>query len=227
MQFAAVWAGHGRMQAGVLEQLREDIVALTLAPGCVLSRLELQARFGVSSTPIRDALMRLQEEGLVDIFPQHATMVSRIDIAKAREAQFLRRSIELELVRDLALKPDAVFIARLRSLIRQQKAFAGVEEYHAFNAMDQAFHFAMYEAGQVADLWQLMRRRSGHIDRLRRLHLPIKGKVREILRAHNDIVDAIESGQPHQAQTALRDHLSRSLEFAGRLREQYPDYFKV
>ena len=71
------------MQAGVLEQLREDILALALVPGFVLSRLELQARFGVSSTPIRDALMRLQEEGLVDIFPQHATVVSRIDIAKA------------------------------------------------------------------------------------------------------------------------------------------------
>ncbi len=62
--------------------LRQEIIALTLAPGAVLSRAELQDRFGLSSTPVRDALMRLQEEGLVDVFPQHATVVSAIDLRR-------------------------------------------------------------------------------------------------------------------------------------------------
>ena len=89
--------------AHVFETLRQEIIALTLAPGTVLSRAELQDRFGLSSTPVRDALMRLQEEGLVDVFPQHATVVSPIDLEKARQGQFLRRSVELEIVRTLAL----------------------------------------------------------------------------------------------------------------------------
>jgi GntR family transcriptional regulator, rspAB operon transcriptional repressor len=55
--------------AHVFQSLRQDIIALPLAPGTVLSRAELQHRFGLSSTPIRDALMRLQEEGLVEVFP--------------------------------------------------------------------------------------------------------------------------------------------------------------
>ena len=70
----------------VFEHLREQIMSLSLIPGTVLSRAELVEQFGVSQTPIRDALMRLAEEGLVDIYPQHATVVCPINIALARQA---------------------------------------------------------------------------------------------------------------------------------------------
>jgi len=216
----------GRGGAGfVFETLRADIISLALAPGTVLSRQELQDRFGFSSTPIRDALMRLQEEGLVDVFPQHATLVSPIDIRRARQGQFLRRSIELELVHALALAPDAALVDKLRGLIRQQSAFADLGEYEAFAGADLAFHRSLYDAQGVGELWHLVRRQSGHIDRLRRLHLPQAGKIQEILVAHGAIVDAIAAGHPDKAQAALRDHLSRSLDFVDQLRQSYPDYF--
>jgi len=212
--------------AHVFDTLRQDIIALTLAPGAVLSRAELQDRFGLSSTPVRDALMRLEEEGLVEVFPQHATVVSPIDLEKARQGQFLRRSIELEIVRTLALTPDDAVIERLTSLIRQQTAFARLGEHSAFNAADQAFHKTMYESANVAELWGLVGRHSGHIDRLRRLHLPVPGKMRDVIRDHQAIVDAIAAGKPEAAQAALRDHLSRSLGFVETLRQSHPDYFR-
>ena len=106
----------------VFERLREAILSLELAPGAVLSRLELAKRFAVSQTPVRDALLKLGQEGLVDIFPQHATVVSRIDLASAKQAHFLRRSIELEVVRTLAARPDAALVARLRTQVDLQAA---------------------------------------------------------------------------------------------------------
>ncbi len=211
----------------VCEVLRAEIISLALAPGAVLSRQELQDRFGFSSTPIRDALMRLQEEGLVEIFPQHATVVSLIDIARARQGQFLRRSVELELVRELALQPEMNLVEKLRSLIRQQTAFSDLNETAAFAAADQAFHRAMYEARGMSELWHLVRRQSGHIDRLRNLHLPRAGKMGEILADHGAIVDAIAAGQPEAAQEALRIHLSHSLEFVDKLRQSNPEYFRA
>jgi DNA-binding GntR family transcriptional regulator len=212
--------------AYVFETLRHDIIALILAPGAVLSRSVLQARFGLSSTPVRDALMRLQEEGLVEVFPQHATVVSPIDLEKARQGQFLRRSIELEIVRDLALQPDPAVRERLSSLIRQQSAFARLGEYTAFNNADQDFHKAMYDSAGVSDLWQSVNRHGGHIDRLRRLHLPLPGKMRDVIRDHQAIVDAIVAGKPDEAQASLRDHLSRSLGFVETLRLSHPGYFR-
>jgi len=212
--------------AQVYEQLRDMILSLKFTPGTVLSRSDLQRQFGLSSTPVRDALMRLEAAGLVEIFPQSGTIVSLIDVPLARQAQFLRRAIEQEAVRVISAAPDRALIETLRAVIREQASLAKSKNLERFNDLDLAFHKLLYEAAGVPDLWWLVRDRSGHIDRIRRLHLPIGGKANQIVRDHTAIVDAIEQGEPDLAQTALRGHLSRSLAFSAELRARFPDYFK-
>lgn len=208
----------------VFERLREAIVSLELVPGTVLPRNELAEQFGISQTPIRDALMRLGEEGLVDIFPQHATVVSRIDIAAARQAHFLRRSIELEVVRTLAADASDELIARLRAQVDLLAALSSGGDYSEFVAADQSFHRLMYEAAGVPDLWSLVRRLSGHVDRLRRLHLPSAGKAQAVVRDHRRIVDAIAQRDPEAAQARLREHLSGTLGKLDEICERFPAY---
>ena len=210
----------------VYEQLRDMILSLRLTPGTVLSRSELQRQFGLSSTPIRDALMRLDEAGLVEVFPQSGTIVSLINLPLARQAQFLRRAIELEVVRILAEAPDVNLIQRLRVVIDEQQRRAKEQDLERFNELDLAFHKILYDAAGMPDLWSLVRSRSGHIDRIRRLHLPIDGKTAQIVRDHSAIVNAISQGQPGLAQSELRDHLSRSLAFSDKLRARFPGYFQ-
>jgi GntR family transcriptional regulator, rspAB operon transcriptional repressor len=210
----------------VFERLRAAIITMQLTPGTVLSRAELALQFGLSQTPIRDALMKLGEEGLVDIFPQHATVVRPVDIALARQAHFLRRSIELEIVHTLACAPDPHLIAVLDALIEKQQALAAGEDYAAFVEADQAFHRQMYEAAHIPDLWTLARRHSGHLDRLRALHVPIPGKTATVLRDHKAIVEAIAAGDPLAAQRALRHHLSDTLTQLDDIRSRFPHYFK-
>lgn len=215
----------------VFERLRELIVSLELAPGSVLSRAELAERFGLSQTPIRDALIKLGEEGLVDIFPQHATLVSRIDLASAQQAHFLRRAIELEAVRALASAADAVLVAKLRAQVDLQAALMNSEAtsagYSEFIAADRTFHRLMYEGAGVPDLFDLVRRLSGHVDRLRRLDLPSAGKARAVVRDHRRIVDAIAQGDPAAAQDALREHLSGTLSRLEQISAKYPDYVRA
>lgn len=211
----------------VFDLLRDAIINLDLVPGTVLSRPELQLQFGLSSTPIRDALMRLAEEALVDIFPQHATVVSRIDLDHARQAAFLRRSIEVEVVHNLASRPDPALIGKLQQNLRQQQALADSGDLLAFNAVDRAMHRTMYDAAGVPDLWTVMLKRNGHIERLRRLHLPMKGKVDQTIRDHLAIVEAIAAGDPIAAAREVRAHLSRSLAFIDGIRAHYPaEYFR-
>jgi DNA-binding GntR family transcriptional regulator len=210
----------------VYEQLRDLILSLELTPGTVLSRADLQRQFGLSSTPVRDALMRLEGAGLVEVFPQSGTIVSLIDVPLARQAQFLRRAIEQEAVRLLSEAPDRALIEKLRSVIREQASLARAKSLERFNDADLAFHKLLYEAAGVPHLWLLVRHRSGHIDRIRRLHLPIGGKANQIVRDHTAIVDAIEKGEPDCAQAELRGHLSRSLAFSAELRARFPGYFK-
>lgn len=209
----------------VYEYLRDEIVNMTLKPGTVLPRNELSAHFDLSVTPIRDALMRLEEEGLVDIFPQHATRVRGINIDSARQAHFLRLAIELEVVRTLAAQHDDALVNSLKSLVNQQRAALEASDLEGFSRADQAFHRKLYEAANADELWRLMRGRSGNMDRLRRLHLPLNGKADSILTDHADIATAIGQSDAAAAEVAVRRHLSGTLSELISLREQYPGYW--
>jgi DNA-binding GntR family transcriptional regulator len=208
----------------VFEQLRKLITSLALPPGSPLSRNALAEQFGVSSTPIRDALMRLEEEGLVEVFPQYATVVSRIDIGLAQQAHFLRQALELEIVKGLALGHPEPLISELNSTIALQQKFAKAGDFEKFMAADNDFHRELYAATGNQALWDLVRSRSGHIDRLRRLHLPSPGKAQDIVRHHRLIARAIEAGDPDEAQKHLRTHLSGTLSDLARIRARYPEY---
>jgi DNA-binding GntR family transcriptional regulator len=208
----------------VFERLRELIISLGLPPGSPLSRVALAEQFGVSSTPIRDALMRLDEEGLVEVYPQHATVVSRIDIKLAQQAHFLRQSLELEIVRTLALEHNDQLVDELNHAIALQQQSAKAGDFARFMTADNDFHQQLYAGADKNELWTLVKSRSGHIDRLRRLHLPSPGKAQDIVRHHKLIVTAIGAHEPDDAQRHLRKHLSGTLGYLAEIRARFPEY---
>ena len=208
------------------EVLRERIVSLDFAPGMVLSRSKLAEAFEVSQTPIREALHRLAEERLVDVFPQSSTRVSLISVAFAEETHFLRRSIELELVRELALNHDEGLVKKMSILLEQQKSLRDAKDYSGFAKSDQDFHHSMYVWTSKEELWALVRSRSGDLDRVRRLHLPVLGKPDRIIDDHIKLLQAIIDGNPEKAQQVLREHLSGTPKYIARIQADYPAYFK-
>ncbi|RZL40673.1 MAG: GntR family transcriptional regulator [Rubrivivax sp.] len=211
----------------VLEALRGAIISMELAPGIALDRAELAQRFGVSQTPVRDALIRLSEEGLVIVRAQHTTQVSRIDVPAAREAHFLRRSIEIEIARQLAVTHDGSVIADLRTQLSRQAELADNKDFIGFIAADKEFHRLMYAAAGLSRLWSVVVRMSGHVDRLRLLHIPTVGKTESTLRAHQAILQAIESRDVDAAQHAVREHLSGTLASVDEIQQRYPEYLIV
>jgi DNA-binding GntR family transcriptional regulator len=124
----------------------------------------------------------------------------------------------------LALTPDPYLISRLRGILAQQQALMEAHDLQAFEASDQDFHRHLYEAAKMRDLWVLVRSRSGHIDRLRRLNLPTPGKIQGIVHHHRLIVEAIAEGKPDAAQQHLRDHLSGTLSHVDEISAKYPEY---
>jgi len=207
------------------ERLREAIITLALPPGTVLSRADLAARLGVSQTPVREALIRLQEEGLIDVVPHSATRVARIDLPSARETSFLRLAIELEVTRRLAARPDPALAAGLRAEIARMRELHAQGEQASFAVADEAFHGLLYAAAGVPGLRELIRSRSGHLDRLRRLHLPSPGKAEEIIADHAALAEAIIAGRPDAAERHLRQHLSGTFAQIDRIRAAAPGYF--
>jgi DNA-binding GntR family transcriptional regulator len=209
----------------VFEHLRAQIVGLAIQPGAVLDRPQLSEYFNLSLSPIREALLRLEEEKLVDIYPQHQTRVRGIDLASARQAHFLRLSVELEIVWVLAQAPNPLLEKALQDMVARQRACLDTGDLEHFTAIDMEIHRRMYEEAALPDLWATMRSRSGNLDRLRRLHLnlPLIDKAQSILAEHADIARCIGRGDAPKAQAIVRTHLSGTLAALEALRTRFPE----
>ena len=97
-------------------------------------------------------------------------------------------------------------------------------DVHRRARADVAFHKEMYDAAQVSSLWRLVRKRSGHVDRLRHLNLPAKGKAQAIVQDHRDILDALERRDAMSVEAALRRHLAGTLSFVKDMKKRFPDW---
>src|SRR4029079_17949606 len=131
---------HRQAAPQVFERLRGMIISLELPPGSPLSRAALAGQFGGSSTPILEYTVRLEEEGLVDVFPQYATVVSRVDVRLAQQAHFLRQAVDVEIGRGLAISHHEAFVTELNAAIARQQQFAKAGEFEKFMAADNEFH---------------------------------------------------------------------------------------
>ncbi|MCQ9618100.1 GntR family transcriptional regulator [Paenalcaligenes niemegkensis] len=217
----------GRQAAPQLYELfREKIVSLDLAPGFVLSRAKLANTYDVSQTPVREALLRLAEERLVDVFPQSSTRVSLIDVSFAQETHFLRRAVELEVVREVALNRDEALINRLKEQLEQQKKLLDAKDLAGFTQADRDFHQSLYRWVGKEELWHLICSRSGDLDRVRRLHLPFVGKRDRIIDEHRQLFQAIVDQDPDRAQQCLRVHMSGTPKYIAKIQAEHPSFFK-
>ncbi len=205
--------------------LRGDILSMVLKPGEALPEKVLTERFRVSRTPVREALMRLGEEGLVDIFPQSGTYVGRIPLRALPEAVVIRQALEGAAVALAAERGDPADIAALEATIARQEAMAALDDRDGFHAADEAFHECMAQAAGHPGLWRLAQQAKHQIDRCRRLTLPAKGRMEHVIAQHRTIVSALERGDRAGASAAMQAHLAAVLPDAEAIRAEFPNYF--
>ncbi|MBR3371278.1 MAG: GntR family transcriptional regulator [Rhodobacteraceae bacterium] len=218
-------ANHGA-DHDVLGSLRARILSLELAPGAVLARSQLMQHYQVSATPLRDAFLRLKEEGLVDIRAQARTRVALIDLHHATQIHFLRSSVEQTIVEELAQAHDPALIDHLRHMLDLQRTCLAQQDLAGFRQLDLAFHQHLFATSGHDTLFRFIRRESGHIDRIRTLHLPMHGKGVQILEDHAAITDALARKDAAAAREAMRRHLSQSFVIGRTLKDQHPQFFR-
>lgn len=208
----------------IYDELRAAIVSLQMAPGEVVSEKDLGQRFGVSRTPIREALLRLADHGLVDIAPQHATLVARIDADSVRQAQFLRENLEAAVVRRLCLGP-LPDLTLPRGLIAEHRRILATQDYFASVPVDDRFHKSLFDLTGMGPLWSVIHARKAHLDRIRALQVPEPGKLARVVEEHEAILDAIAARDADRAERVLRIHVTNVLGALDRLMVERPALF--
>ncbi|MDX7950527.1 GntR family transcriptional regulator [Lichenihabitans sp. Uapishka_5] len=212
----------GTTAAAVAASLRDQIVGMDLLPGTSLNDRQLGERFGVSRTPIREALLRLADEGLVEIFPQSGTIVSRIPVGAIPEALAIRQALEAVSVEGSAARRA---VDGLDAALGLQRGMAARNELRGFHEADEAFHEALAAGSGYPGVWRLLRSAKVQIDRARRLTLPAPGRMDQVIAEHQRIRDACAQGDSAAARLAMRDHLSIVIPDVTALRQRFPAYF--
>jgi DNA-binding GntR family transcriptional regulator len=209
----------------VHRRLRDDIVSMRRKPGEPIVEREIALAHGVSRTPVREALLRLAGEELVEIFPQSGTFVARIPVAALPEAILMRTALEETTARLAAERAEAGHLARLHELIDRQRRVEARGDGNGFHEADEAFHAAIAEAAGYPGIWRFIEQAKIQVDRYRRLTLPVPGRMRRVLKEHAAIVAAIEAHDAPGAAAAMAAHLEALRASIGDVRDLNPDYF--
>lgn len=207
--------------------LRREIVEGRLAPRAPLSEADLSERMGVSRTPAREALTKLADEGLVDIYPQFGSFVAPIDLAEVYDSQFVRESLECAAVAAAIERMDAAGAARLMGLLDAQRASKNADDREGFFAADEAMHACMMALSGHSAVWPLVESAKAQMDRVRHLSIRREVKLAAILDEHAAIVGAAVRGDRDGAILALRSHLRGLFASVEILREENRGYFAV
>jgi len=197
------------MVSQVFDVLRARIISVDLLPGQRLSEKEIASALDASKTPVREALIKLKDLGLVEIVPRSGTYVTPISIKRYVDACFVRLSLETGAVRRAAGQPDCAAIAlALDAIIEEQRAALAADDFRAFFDLDQRMHRAFFELAGVGGVWSTISQTQADLDRIRhlkRIHNIRRGP--EVVREHVTIIDAIREGDPAAAEAALVAHL--------------------
>ncbi|HEX8667552.1 MAG TPA: GntR family transcriptional regulator [Allosphingosinicella sp.] len=188
--------------------LRRRIRDLDLPPGAPLRKEEIALEFGVSRAPVSEAIARLAEEGLAEVFPQHGSFVARIRAEDVREGLFIRTALEVEAARRAAALRDPGLCAQLAENISGQEAALADGDLQRFYELDEALHETIFRAVGQARVRRYLEAARAPLDRMRRLTLPTGQRPQATLSEHRAIVEAVMSGDPEFAGAAMRAHLA-------------------
>ena len=209
----------------VYRLLREAIITCRLEPNEAISENRLCGMFKVSRSPVRTAITRLAEDGLIDIFPQRGTFVAPIKLRQVREAQFARSALEVALAAEAARKWQDRYTAEIKANLATQVQHAKSGQSWDFYLDNEGFHQLIARAANLEGVWTTVQSVKMLWDRIGHIANRVPAHTAEIIAEHRRIVQALEKRDARAAAAAMRLHLESVDHAIARLRPLHADYF--
>ncbi len=207
----------------VYQVLRTNIIKLTLRPAQHISENEVSEALGISRTPVREAFIRLAEDGLIKITPQKRSSISLIDLEQAEEARFVRMALEKAVLREACRGFSETDLAALSANIQQQRDCRRSKAYERMLIVDNDFHHIIFRGCGKERSWYYLKKLDYNYDRLRTMVMPIS--LDQIILEHSRIRDAIAGGDIECVDEIVDRHLTwEKIERV--VHECPPEYFK-
>ena len=206
----------------IADELREEIRLGVLAGGQPLPQEELANRFGVSRIPVREALLRLEGEGLVAVYPNRGAVVTRFTADEVREIYHLRRLLEGDALARAVRRMTDADLKRIELTMDRAERGAGDLDWAE---LDGAFHAALYEPAGHPRQSAMIAALRGTVDRYWTAYEALPAHTEAWLDDHRRIVAACRARDAEMARLVLHEHLARAgaIVLAGLKAEEAPD----
>jgi DNA-binding GntR family transcriptional regulator len=189
-------------------QLKEAIRRGTLAPGTRVREIEIADRFGISRTPVRDAIRRLESDGLISFVPRQGAVISKLDHQQTMELYDLREILEGSAAGFAARHASAAEVEELDELIGAEPALKHKPDQLA--DLNQLFHIALYRAAHNRFLERALLGLHDSMALLGGTTLGLPGRFETAHAEHLAIVAAIKQRNPEEAESKAREHIRQA-----------------
>ncbi len=198
----------------VYEILKKSIIFQEILPGEKIDEEAIAKQLGVSRTPIRETLCRLENEGIVKIVPRRGAFVVKHSREKITEIMMVREALEGFAARLAADNVSKQAIEQMRSLFRDFSESNIRDRSREYTQADLEFHNFVIKTSKNNLLINLMNTLNDHVQMLRLLTVTHEGRPEQSLIEHFNIIEAIEKKDPSLAESLMREHIRNVRESA-------------
>lgn len=212
----------------IFEELKKELVSLTIKPGEKISEADICDRFSVTRPSVRAAFQRLQDVGLLEVVPYKGVTATLISLASVHQMIHLRTAVESWIIRDfIASEPSPFILEELEHNLRMQKLYIQAEnvDEKEFYRLDSAMHQYWFEKMRCGEIWNTVQKDINY-ERFRMLDFVGTQGYQNIVRDHERLLNMIREGNTEKVVPILSSHLNAGLARMGNLiREDYRNYF--
>ena len=217
---------HQPLARQLYQLLLERICRFELEPGQLISEASLSATLGVSRTPVREAMARLAEHGLLEVMPQRGSRVLPLRRSDLEKSQFMREALETAMLRKvMAIADRQLLLMQLDKEITLQRTYLQVGDLERFYQSDEDFHRHIALFAGCGPVIEEIARVKVHMDRFRQLTVASVEDLAMVIAQHQAIRDSIAGSDGMAAEACLQLHLRRIFSFLEQAQALFPHYF--
>lgn len=191
----------------IAQTIRADIISQKLRPGQAIREDKLAERFGVSRTPVREMLRKLEQEDLVTVVPNRGVFVSDLTTKDIEEVLEIRMALEIAAARSAANKMTDQHLAELGDIMKQLDLAVELQDSIVSFEADSRLHNLIFIAAGNNRARRIIDNLMGQIQRIRFISGHKPGRIDTTVNEQKQIVNALSNGNPDEAEKAMRIHL--------------------
>lgn len=207
-------------------ELRMKIMNLRIKPGTIISIKDICESMNVSRSPVRDALIRLEEEGLIESIPQVGTRITKINFDRMENERYLRNCIEYKMFLDF-IEQDIikVDVEEYNRVIELQKKSILEKDIISFLKYDDEFHEVVFKMTNNEFIWKVILENQAHYRRMRLLSLTSQNTdhLNDLVEQHKKMLDYLINKEKDSLINLLNRHISDLKKEKYWLKDNHPD----